>query len=509
MRDVRRYLPQITLLLLGLIAFILPLGLTPLFDLDEGAFSEATREMLHGGDYITTYLNGNLRFDKPILIYWLQLASVKLFGLNEFAVRLPSALAASFWVWLTYRFTRMVWDRERAFYAALFMLAALQINLIAKAAIADGLLNLWIAATMFALYRYYDTGRGRDLYMTFLFMALGFLTKGPVAVLIPFVVSLLFFLSVHQGKRWLRSVFDPIGLAIFAAVALPWYLLEYHAQGMGFIDGFFLKHNLDRFDTSMEQHGGGFSYYIVVMIIGLLPFTYLFVKSLRDMGEWFREASTRYLLLWFLFVWLFFSFSGTKLPHYVIYGYTAIFILSAGAFVRPWSRGWLLWPLILFMSILLLFPEIALAVRAQIHDRFARAVIGYVYNGFDLRYRLLTGAVLVALALLLFRRFSLRKTAVSVAFLFVIEINYALLPAYAAVMQQPVKDAALLAKARGWKVHLYRTHTPSFIFYYGDLVSEDRPRSGDIVFCRVTSLKDFSHYDTLFEENGYRLIRIK
>ena len=79
------------------ISFFAGLGSAPLFDVDEGAFSEATRVMIASGDYLTTYLNGHPRFDKPVLIYWFQVLSVKTFGLNEFAFRFPSAAASAIW----------------------------------------------------------------------------------------------------------------------------------------------------------------------------------------------------------------------------------------------------------------------------------------------------------------------------------------------------------------------------------------------------------------------------
>src|SRR5690242_20974608 len=84
--------------------FFWNLGAAPLVDVDEGAFSEATREMLARGDFITTYLNGELRFDKPIFTYWMQAIPVSIFGPVEWAFRLPSALAACLWTWLLYRF---------------------------------------------------------------------------------------------------------------------------------------------------------------------------------------------------------------------------------------------------------------------------------------------------------------------------------------------------------------------------------------------------------------------
>ena len=90
------------------VSFFLGLGAVPLFDLDEGAFTEATREMLLRRDFISTWLNGVPRFDKPILIYWLQAASVSLFGQSEWAFRLPSALCATLWVLTVYAFIRKV-----------------------------------------------------------------------------------------------------------------------------------------------------------------------------------------------------------------------------------------------------------------------------------------------------------------------------------------------------------------------------------------------------------------
>ncbi len=497
------------LLLLALISFYLPLSLAPLFDLDEGAFSEATREMLTGHDYITTYLNGALRFDKPILIYWLQLLSVKLFGLNEFALRLPSAVAGTLWTAATYLFVRRFLGRDVAFYAALFMLSALQINLIAKAAIADGLLNLFIALTMFSIYLFYQNRAKKYLYATFLFMALGFLTKGPVAILIPFVVSGLFFTIQKAFRLWLKTVFHPVGILLFALVALPWYLLEYQAQGMAFIDGFFFKHNLHRFDTSMERHGGGWYYYIVVMLIGLLPFTPAAVKGLASLKQMLRDDLTRYLLLWFGFVFLFFSLSGTKLPHYVIYGYTPLFIFGAMAMHAGIAKRWLIWPVVIFLTILLFFPEIALFLKPHIRDHLAQVLIDHVYDGFGKNYRVILFIAIAAILSTLSSEFSRRATLIVIAFAFSLAINYALLPSYGKLMQQPVKEAALLAKKEHYPVHMYKVNMPSFNLYYEGLVSKEKPKSGDIVFTKVTSLKDLGSYDTLYRKNAFALVRIK
>ncbi|MDN5873688.1 MAG: glycosyltransferase family 39 protein, partial [Sinobacteraceae bacterium] len=181
--------PRVYLLILLAAAFI---GFashswnTPLFDLDEGAFSQATLEMVHSGNYLTTTLNGAPRYDKPILIYWLQAASVKVFGVHEFAFRLPSILCASLWMLAVWSFARRYAGGERAaLVAALAVPLGLMSSVIGHAAIADALLNLFLALTFFDIYRYFDRpGRGVML-RVYLWMGLGLLAKGPVAVALP------------------------------------------------------------------------------------------------------------------------------------------------------------------------------------------------------------------------------------------------------------------------------------------------------------------------------------
>src|SRR5690242_18173831 len=124
------------------LSLFLRLGDAPLFDVDEGAFSEATLEMFQRGDFLSTYLNGEPRYDKPILIYWLQAVSVSLLGVSELAFRLPSALCASLWVALTFAFARRQFGAGQALVAAGIMGTSLGVYIIGRAATADALLNL-------------------------------------------------------------------------------------------------------------------------------------------------------------------------------------------------------------------------------------------------------------------------------------------------------------------------------------------------------------------------------
>ena len=316
---MRILLPLRLVLLLAIaVGFFYNLHAIPLFDLDEGAFGEATREMLLRGDFISPYLNGAPRFDKPALIHWLQAASVSLFGLSEFALRLPSAAAATLWTVVVYGFLRELKGERTALCAAIAMATSLEIPVIAKAATADAVLNLFVTAAMLSAYLFYHSGRRAYLYASFALMGLGFLTKGPVAFVIPFVTTLFFYLSKRDFRSWLRAAFNPVGIVIFLVVALPWYVAQYLQQGDAFIQAFFFKHNLGRFQDAMESHSGNVFYYVPIVLLGVLPYTTVLLGTLARFKTLWRDDLSRYALIWFLFVFIFFSLSGTKLPGYIL-----------------------------------------------------------------------------------------------------------------------------------------------------------------------------------------------
>ena len=494
---------RLILALLIFINFYLFLGLFPLFNLDEGAFSEATREMLASHNFITTYLNGELRFDKPILIYWLQASSAKIFGLNEFAMRLPSAVAATLWAVLIFRFTKRFFDETKAFFATLFMVASLQISLIAKAAIADALLNLFIALSMFSFYLYYQSRQKRYLYFTFAAIGFGVLTKGPVAILIPLAVSFLFLL--RDLRFWLRSIFDPIGIAIFLAIALPWYVLEYLDQGEKFIEGFLLKHNISRFASkAMEGHRGSFLYYIPVLLIGLLPFTTIAIKAISKIKSFFTEPLTKYLAIWFLFVFIFFSFSHTKLPHYIVYGYTPLFILMTLVQVR--SKFLLILPFLLFHLLFLTLPFIKDFVLAKIKSGSYEF---YIVQGLEFgSWYLIWFAAATIIAFWLIKR-QLSTILVAMGAMMILSLH-AIAYVYAKAAEVPIKEAALYAKEHNLtNIKMVGINTPSFSFYLQAITPKKEPKNGDIIFTKRSNLKHFKDFAILFQKNGIALIRLK
>lgn len=276
-RNVLGRVPPWLWLALLLTLWLAGLGLAPLIDVDEGAFSEASREMLASGDWGHTTLHGADRFDKPILIYWFQAASMALFGVNEFAARLPSAIAALMWCLAALRFAEG-WLGSQVERAAVGIVAtSLGVMLIGRAATADALLNALMCWACLDLWRHLDSREKGPLRRAFFWMGLGLLTKGPVACLVPGMAVTLYLLSCGQLRRLREVLGDPLAWVILLLTAVPWYAYALHRHGMAFIDGFILQHNVNRFMQAKEGHGGSPFYTLLVAPLLMLPWTPLLV----------------------------------------------------------------------------------------------------------------------------------------------------------------------------------------------------------------------------------------
>jgi 4-amino-4-deoxy-L-arabinose transferase-like glycosyltransferase len=491
-------------------SFFVNLGGVPLFDLDEGAFSEATREMFERSDFISPYLNGKPRFDKPILIYWLQALSVSLFGMSEFAFRLPSALCATLWVMVVYAFVRQILDPRTALVAAIITATAAGVSVIGKAATADALLNLLLAAALLEAFRYYRERKVGQIYRVFLWAGLGVLAKGPIAVLIPFAVSLAFFVLRGEIRAWFGAAFNPVGLLILAAVALPWYVAQYWREGDAFIQGFFLRHNVGRFENPMEGHSGSLLYYVPIALLLVLPYTSILLKALTRIRDAARDDLTLYFWLWFGFVFVLFSLSATKLPHYLLYGVTPLFILMARYRDQLNSRLWAFLPPLLFLGILWLLPALTDLIQPHVHDAYVKALLTESDQAFGRGYQVLLGmATLATVALALIRYTPIWHRLLISGILSVTVLSLAVIPALARLQQEPIKQAALVAKREGYRVVMWKLRTPSFNVYSRSLTERRRPLPGEIVLTKAHYLREFPDYTVLFQRGGIVLARMR
>jgi 4-amino-4-deoxy-L-arabinose transferase-like glycosyltransferase len=495
-----------------LASFFFLLGRAPLFDVDEGAFSQATLEMFQRGDYLSTYLNGRPRYDKPILAYWLQAAAVSALGASELAFRLPSAVCASLWALLTFLFARRYFGLQRALLGAALLATSLGVYIIGRAATADALLNLLIAASMFSAWLHLDTGRRSWLYATFAAIGLGFLAKGPVAILVPLVVTFLFCVLRRDLRTWVCAIFDWRGLLLFAVIAVPWYAIIFAKDGQAFFESFFLRHNLGRFSGPLQGHAGSLVYYFPIVLAWTLPFTALLVPVVRRLRTIWRDDLQLYLLLWFVFIFVFFSLSGTKLPHYVLYGITGLVLLMAVYAHEVASRFWALLPAAGFFLVLLLLPWVVKLALPHVPDGYYREALSNADAYFSLGYFVfIGGALLVSVAAMLERRVQLAHKLVGTGLLSVLALSAFVVPVGAGMQQEPIKEAALLCREQNLSPVLWRLNAPSFSVYRGQPTEDRELRPGDVVLTRAQQLAALpgNGYDVLYEKNGIALVRIR
>ena len=487
----------------------------PLFDLDEGAFTAATQAMFERGDFLMTYLDGAPRYDKPILIYWLQAASVSVFGWSEFSLRLPSMLAASAWMWVVYRF---VLDLSNDQHKALFAAGSLALSpipgLIGHAATADALLNLLLALSLLDLWRWLEAPSKPLLLRVYLWIGLGLLTKGPVAAALPVMVMLPFATLTGRWRDALKAAFYWPGWLLTLAVFLPWAVLLTLRDGGDFFRHFLLDHNVGRFSSTMESHGGKLWYYVAALPLIVLPFMAWLGPALRQARYWKEQPRSLYLLLWFGVVFVLFSTSKTQLPHYLLYGCTPLFVLfglQADAFKHRWA---VLLPAMAFVALLFALPSLLPEFLPPEHRAYDRGIVETIINAVQPSYYMACAGAAVILALALIRPGTPATAALRGGLAVALATWGGVLPLLAAGQQVPVQQAAAISRQMGLPVVAYRVTLPSFSVYRGSATAHRIPRTGELAFTRKDRLSDLAN-DTgrpqtvVFESGGVALVRVE
>jgi len=318
--------------------FFIGLGATGLFDADEPAYAGAAREMLARGDWVTPYFNGQPRFDKPILFYWLILLSYRIFGITEFAVRFWSALAGLGLVVLLWRAARRRFGEEAALWTGIAFSANLLTALLARAAVTDMLLTFFVTAAILAGLTAVEKPESRNRWPArgmWAAMALAVLVKGPVGLLIPAMALGGCLVVLREVRAGLRRLFPWEGPVLFLLIAAPWYVLALSANGWAFIEGFVIKHHLTRYTGVISSHAGPLWFYIPVVLVGFFPWSGFLPAALWRAGRAARrrraETAGDHLavacLCWLAGLFAFFSLAGTKLPSYLFPAFPAMALL--------------------------------------------------------------------------------------------------------------------------------------------------------------------------------------
>jgi 4-amino-4-deoxy-L-arabinose transferase-like glycosyltransferase len=329
------------------------LGGPTLWDVDEGANAEASRMMLESGNYLVPTFNGELRVDKPALLYWLQVGAYRIVGVNEWGARLPSALAALATVLLTYELARRQFGPGCGLMAGLVLASSVAFCLCGHFANPDALLLTCTVAAFFFFWQGFTGPRLRFVPVG-IAMGLGVLAKGLVGIVLPGAVIGLFLLWSWQWRRLLDWGLLR-GTGAFLLVVVPWYAWVAAETKLGFLEGFFLKHHVARYLTTLENHGGHFWYYLPVIFLGFMPWAVL--MGLGCWSAWpFRGRAPakepppdseiqarRFLWCWVVVYIVFFSAASTKLPNYVLPVYLPL-AMFLGHFLDRWRRGVIVLP---------------------------------------------------------------------------------------------------------------------------------------------------------------------
>ena len=338
------------LALAAVIAWFAALDLRLLQHPDEGRYAEIAREMAASGDWVTPRLNDLKYFEKPPLQYWLGAAAFDAFGVNEWTARLPSAIAG-FLAVLAVGFTaaRLASPDAGAF-AALVLGGTVWHAGIAHFLSVDSVLSfsMTLALCAFLLAQQPQISRGAQrnwMLAAFAGAALATLAKGLIAVAIPGAALVLYTLVTRDIGPWRRLHALP-GLAVYLAIAAPWFVLVSRANAE-FAQFFFIHEHVERFLTETHNRTGEWWYFVPWFALGVMPWILVWLVTLprtwRDAGAFGNGFSwKRFCLVWCAFIFVFFSMSGSKLPSYILPMFPALALVLGYELTRMQSRT-LMW----------------------------------------------------------------------------------------------------------------------------------------------------------------------
>jgi 4-amino-4-deoxy-L-arabinose transferase-like glycosyltransferase len=358
------------LLVVSLVAFLPGFFQVPPVDRDEARFAQATKQMVESGDYVDIRFQDEVRYKKPVGIYWLQAAAVKAgeaLGLPHarttiWLYRLPSLAGATGAVLLTYWTALAFVARRTALLAALMMASSILLGVEARLAKTDAMLLLTSLAAMGAMARVYLMARrtpGAKVGWTMpaiLWTALagGVLIKGPLILMFVGLTALALSIADRSG-RWIWRLQPLAGFVWLIVLVLPWFVAIIAKSGDSFFVQAFGQDMLAKVTSNQETHGAPPGYYFALLWITFWPGSVLAGLATPMVWKARREPGAQFLLAWLIPSWLVFEAVMTKLPHYVLPLYPALAILIAGIVERGglakarWmvlgTVGWFVFPL--------------------------------------------------------------------------------------------------------------------------------------------------------------------
>lgn len=337
---------------IGLLCLLPGLFAIPVVDRDEARFAQATRQMVESGDYITPRLGDEPRYKKPIGIYWLQAAVVKLGGSDAAAsigyYRLPSFAAALASVIMVYLIGARLFGQSAALMGALLFISAPILGAEAHLAKTDAVQCLAALLGQFALMRLYiesDTRASPRHATALLFwtaMGIGILVKGPI---VPMLAALTIAALVLMDRKaaWLRALRPAIGLPVMLLIVLPWFIAILLNSGTDFLRESVGNDLLGKVSTGQESHGKPPGWHALTALLTYWPGAFTALAAAPWVWANRQKKAVRFCLAWLLPFWIVFELIVTKLPHYTLPAAPAALLLVGAALTmdKPaWETNW-------------------------------------------------------------------------------------------------------------------------------------------------------------------------
>jgi 4-amino-4-deoxy-L-arabinose transferase-like glycosyltransferase len=277
------------LLLVGFCTFLFFYGLAQfgLIGADEPRYAQVAREMLDHHDWITPTLGGQPWLEKPPLYYWQAMVVYRMFGVTDWAARLPSALDATFLILAVYFFLRR-FRRGTELDGALITASCAGVVGYARAASMDMALATTFTAAMLGWWAWRESANKIYLAVFYIFTALGTLAKGPIAPFLATLTMTVYVIAARDYRRFLKTLWLP-GIFLFCAIAFPWYYAV-QVRNPVFFREFILEHNLARFSHNLYHHTEPFWYYLPVMALALVPWTVFAIAAcVQPARDWLHR----------------------------------------------------------------------------------------------------------------------------------------------------------------------------------------------------------------------------
>ncbi len=481
-------LPVAVLIFVSSIFFFLNLGSIPLMEPDEGRNAEVARELLATGDWLTPHLDFIRYLDKPILFFWAAAGSMKLMGVNEFAARFPSALSALIGVLAVYFLGRRMFGGRAGLLSGVVLASSPLYYGLGRIVIFDMMLTAFITLTMlfFLLGFTEQEGRRKRLFylLSWAAMALAVLTKGPIGAVFPLGIIGVFLVLTGNLRR-IREMEPVLGPLIFLALAAPWYVLV-SLKNPEYPYYFFIAEHLLRYTTTKFHRAKPFWYYVPLVVGGLLPWIFFLPSAFtRFLQKKWRErdretVNLRLPVIWVAIIFLFFSFSKTKMPAYILPLFPAAALLMGkywddylservnGAYVKA--------PLVVLIGLSLLLGGALLFSDGVVRVVQLRAGAYWTSGARDLLRHagmtmLVFGAAALSLIAFLRKNRAVHFAIVSVLLVLLFAAGIASLKLDSSYRSSKDVARRVLAERRpGDRVLTYENFPSSFLFYMGEQV---------------------------------------